>query len=234
MHHPDQSSTSHGFRDEPRPARGGGEGLPRELYYRVNVIAIQLPPLRERAGDVKLLAHAFLKRYGEERVTGIEDAALQALEAYAWPGNVRELRNVVERACALADGALVTRRDLPDYLLQGAGIRGPAAAASGGPMLPASGDLALKDAKEKWEASYLRDLLERHRGNVSAAAKAAARRPEDLPPSDQQVPDPRLTPGSLPRRASVPPRLHRPIDAGPIPANTLFSFVSIPGTGVAP
>ena len=148
-----------------------------ELYYRVNVIAIQLPPLRERAGDVKLLAHAFLKRYGGERVTSFEDAALQALEAYAWPGNVRELQNVVERACALADGDLVTRRDLPDYLLQGAGIRGPAAAASGGPTLPASGDLPLKDAKEKWmrvlEASYLRELLERHGGNVSAAAKAA-------------------------------------------------------------
>jgi transcriptional regulator with PAS, ATPase and Fis domain len=80
-----------------------------ELYYRVNVIAIPLPPLRERAGDLKLLAHAFLKRYGGERVTGFDDAALQALEAYAWPGNVRELQNVVERACALADGDRVTR-----------------------------------------------------------------------------------------------------------------------------
>jgi DNA-binding NtrC family response regulator len=148
-----------------------------ELYYRVNVIAIPLPPLRERAGDVKLLAHAFLKRYGGKRVTGLEDAALQALEAYAWPGNVRELQNVVERACALADGDLVTRRDLPDYLLQGDGIRSPAAAAPGGPTLTGSGDLPLKDAKEKWmqvlEASYLRELLERHGGNVSAAAKAA-------------------------------------------------------------
>src|SRR3989441_2724346 len=148
-----------------------------ELYYRVNVIAIQLPPLRERAGDVKLLAHAFLKRYGGERVTGFDDAALHALEGCAWSGNVRELQNVVERACALADGDLVTLRDLPDYLLQGAGVRGPAAAAFGGPTLPASGDLPLKDAKEKWmrvlEASYLRELLERHGGNVSAAAKAA-------------------------------------------------------------
>ncbi len=148
-----------------------------ELYYRINVIAIPLPPLRERAGDVKLLAHAFLKRYGGERVTGLEDAALQALEAYAWPGNVRELQNVVERACALADGDLVTRRDLPDYLVEGAAIRSPAAAAPGGPTLAASGDLPLKDAKEKWmqvlEASYLRELLERHGGNVSAAAKAA-------------------------------------------------------------
>ena len=147
-----------------------------ELYYRVNVIAIPLPPLRERAGDLKLLAHAFLKRYGGERVTGFEDAALEALEAYAWPGNVREIQNVVERACALTDGAHIARSDLPDYLLQAGGSR-PRAAAPPGLGLSASDDLPLKDAKEKWmqvlEASYLRDLLGRHGGNVSAAAKAA-------------------------------------------------------------
>jgi DNA-binding NtrC family response regulator len=148
-----------------------------ELYYRINVIAIALPPLRERAGDLKLLAHAFLKRYGGERVTGFDDAALQALESYGWPGNVRELQNVIERACALADGNRITRLDLPDYLLQGIGMRGPATRATAGPSLPDSGDMPLKDAKEKWmqvlEASYLRGLLERHAGNVSAAAKAA-------------------------------------------------------------
>jgi DNA-binding NtrC family response regulator len=90
---------------------------------------------------------------------------------------VRELQNVVERACALAEGDLVKPSDLPDYLLQGAGLRGPAAATSSGPALPSTADLALKDAKEKWmrvlEASYLRDLLARHGGNISAAAKAA-------------------------------------------------------------
>jgi DNA-binding NtrC family response regulator len=148
-----------------------------ELYYRINVIAIALPPLRERAGDLKLLAHAFLKRYGGERVTGFDDAALQALEAYGWPGNVRELQNVIERACALADGNHITRLDLPDYLLQGIGMHRPATSATAGPSLPDSGDMPLKDAKEKWmqvlEASYLRGLLERHAGNVSAAAKAA-------------------------------------------------------------
>ena len=149
-----------------------------ELYYRVNVIAIALPPLRERAGDLELLAHAFLKRYGGARVTGFDVAALQALDAYAWPGNVRELQNVIERACALADGDRITRNDLPDYLLQGSGMRAPAtAAAMGGPSLPTAADMPLKDAKEKWmqvlEASYLRGLLERHAGNVSAAAKTA-------------------------------------------------------------
>jgi DNA-binding NtrC family response regulator len=147
-----------------------------ELYYRVNVIAIQLPPLRDRAGDVRLLAHAFLKRYGRGSIRGIDDDAMAAFERYRWPGNVRELQNVIERACALADGETVTRRDLPDHVL-GTGAAGPA-----GPGAPAASpdtatDLPLKDAKERWmavlEASYLRELLDRHDGNISAAAKAA-------------------------------------------------------------
>jgi DNA-binding NtrC family response regulator len=145
-----------------------------ELYYRVNVIAIELPPLRERAGDVALLAHAFLKRYGQDRVTALDGEALAALEAYAWPGNVRELQNVVERACALADSATVRRSDLPDYLRPGPPGRagGPPA---GGP--PVAADLPLQEAREQWltslESAYLKELLARHGGNISAAAKAA-------------------------------------------------------------
>jgi len=153
-----------------------------ELYYRVNVIEIQLPPLRERAGDVRLLARAFVTRYGAERVTGFDEGALEALEAYPWPGNVRELQNVVERACALADGARVTRTDLPAHVLEGAGLRTAAtqtlvAGALSDPALASGEELPLKEAKEKWmqvlEASYLRQLLERHGGNISAAAKTA-------------------------------------------------------------
>jgi two-component system response regulator HydG len=146
-----------------------------ELYYRINVIAIALPPLRERAGDVRLLAHAFLKKYGQGRVRGIDDDAMAALEAYTWPGNVRELQNVLERACALAESEKVTRRDLAEHMLQPA-VR-PAAGIVPGAALEAGSELTLKDAKDKWmqvlEASYLRDLLARHDGNVSAAAKAA-------------------------------------------------------------
>ena len=147
-----------------------------ELYYRVNVIAIQLPPLRDRAGDVRLLAHAFLKRYGLERIRGIDDDAMAALERYRWPGNVRELQNVIERACALADGETVTRRYLPDHVL-GTGAAGPAAPWADATLPDTATDLPLKDAKERWmavlEASYLRELLARHDGNISAAAKAA-------------------------------------------------------------
>jgi DNA-binding NtrC family response regulator len=147
-----------------------------ELYYRVNVIAIQLPPLRERAGDVRLLARAFLTRYGQDRIRGIADDAMAALERYRWPGNVRELQNVVERACALADGDTVTRRDLPDHVL-GVSTAMPTALGPATSSPEAGTDLPLKDAKERWmavlEASYLRELLERHDGNISAAAKAA-------------------------------------------------------------
>jgi two-component system, NtrC family, response regulator HydG len=152
-----------------------------ELFYRINVIAIQLPPLRGRRGDVPLLVHAFLKKYGQDRVKTIDEQAMATLEAYGWPGNVRELQNVVERACALADGATITRHDLPDHVLHSDPRVGDAPVVAPATALPATlspgTDLTLKDAKERWlqvlEVSYLRELLERHEGNISAAAKAA-------------------------------------------------------------
>ena len=146
-----------------------------ELYYRVNVIEIRLPPLRQRAGDVRLLAHAFLKRYGQARIHALDDAAVAALEAYTWPGNVRELQNIIERGCALAEGDTLIRRDLPEHVLAG-GLRAAAAPVIDS-HLAGTTDLGLKDAKDRWmavlEASYLRELLDRHEGNISAAAKAA-------------------------------------------------------------
>ncbi|HEY7205952.1 MAG TPA: sigma-54 dependent transcriptional regulator [Methylomirabilota bacterium] len=146
-----------------------------ELYYRINVIAIALPPLRERAGDVRLLAQTFLKRFGQGRVTGVDDEAAEALEGYRWPGNVRELQNVIERACALADGPRITVRDLPEHVARPSSA--PAGRSPGNPGVPAATDLTLKAAKDQWmrtlEGSYLRDLLARHEGNVSSAAKAA-------------------------------------------------------------
>jgi two-component system response regulator PilR (NtrC family) len=105
-----------------------------ELFYRVNVITIQLPPLRERAGDVPLLAQAFLKRYRQRDIQGFDEGAMAALERYPWPGNVRELQNIVERACALAEGDRITRVDLPAYLLERAS---PAAASRDSAALPA-------------------------------------------------------------------------------------------------
>ena len=151
-----------------------------DLFYRINVIAIELPPLREREGDVELLTHAFLERYGKGRLRSVDDDALAALKAYRWPGNVRELQNVIERACALVDGDRLRPTDLPDYLVAGGGaVAVPSA--GGDDVVDAARataqGLSLKDAKEQWmsvlEASYLRELLARHDGNVSAAAKTA-------------------------------------------------------------
>jgi DNA-binding NtrC family response regulator len=93
------------------------DGLFRlDLYYRLDVVSVTLPPLRERAGDVPALAQHFLERYRRElkrELRGITPEALGCLRRYAWPGNVRELENVVERAAVLADGPEVTARDLP-------------------------------------------------------------------------------------------------------------------------
>ena len=166
------SATNRNLREE--IARGR---FREELYYRINVIAIELPALRDRSGDVPLLAQAFLKKYGRGQPLALEEAALAALESYAWPGNVRELQNVMERACALADGTTVRCRDLPDYVQRAAlaPATRPALTANGLPAVAT--DLPLKRAKDQWmealEGSYLRALLEHHQGNISAAAKAA-------------------------------------------------------------
>jgi DNA-binding NtrC family response regulator len=141
-----------------------------DLFYRVNVIAIPLPPLRERAGDVPLLAYQFLGRYGRNRerpLEGIDADALAMLDAYGWPGNVRELQNVIERACALADGPTLRARDLPEHI-RGRGGLEPAAP---GKTLP------LREARELWlrrfTGEYLTQLLRDHGRNISQAAKTA-------------------------------------------------------------
>ena len=94
------------------------EGRFREdLYYRLNVFAIKLPPLRERPEDIPILAERFIQECsasaGDKTVRGIDNRCMEILKAYHWPGNVRQLRNVVERALILTAGPLVTAEDLP-------------------------------------------------------------------------------------------------------------------------
>jgi DNA-binding NtrC family response regulator len=84
-----------------------------DLYYRINTISITLPPLRERAIDIPILAEHFLKTYGGSTPPRLSDDALAALQAYSWPGNIRELRNVIERAVLLATGGTIRASDLP-------------------------------------------------------------------------------------------------------------------------
>ncbi|HEY0971826.1 MAG TPA: sigma-54 dependent transcriptional regulator [Gemmatimonadales bacterium] len=97
--------------------------LREDLYYRLAVVEVQLPPLRERAGDLRLLAEEFLGRFAKEnnrKIVGFDDRAWDWIVAYHWPGNVRELKNAVERAVIMARGDLITVEDImPRHLRQG-------------------------------------------------------------------------------------------------------------------
>lgn len=92
----------------------------QDLYYRINVVKIELPPLRERSGDIPLLAHHFLRLHSAElgkQITGISDEAMAALVRYPFPGNVRELQNVLERAAVLSRSPTIQLGDLPDHVI---------------------------------------------------------------------------------------------------------------------
>jgi transcriptional regulator with PAS, ATPase and Fis domain len=93
----------------------------KDLYYRLHVVVIDLPPLRERQGDISLLAHHFLHQYGaanKKSITAISQAVLKKLEAYTWPGNVRELENTIERATLFETGPKLTLNSLPRALIR--------------------------------------------------------------------------------------------------------------------
>jgi transcriptional regulator with GAF, ATPase, and Fis domain len=105
-----------------------------DLFFRLNVFPIEVPPLRRRTGDVELLLRAVLEQLSNRlnRALGIEPEALAALEAYAWPGNVREMENVIERAVYVSERGVLALRDLPEAIRYGqrselAGHGGPAA-----------------------------------------------------------------------------------------------------------
>jgi len=135
-----------------------------DLFYRLNVVALRLPPLRERVDDILPLAHHFLHKHDNAgRLKGIEPVAAQILRRYSWPGNVRELENVVERAALLAKEDEVTVADLPFELNNGADV-GRTAVTPG---------KTFSAARDEFERYYILDCLRRHHGNVSRAAREA-------------------------------------------------------------
>jgi DNA-binding NtrC family response regulator len=145
-------------------------GFRRDLYYRINVVRVELPPLRDRGDDVGLLAEHFANRAAREMgrpVGGLSPDVYQVLRAYHWPGNVRELQNVVRRALAMTRSPLAGVDDLPDEVVAAAG-RGHPAAAGNGFFARRAEHVA------RFERQYLADLLARHHGDVSAAAREAA------------------------------------------------------------
>jgi DNA-binding NtrC family response regulator len=142
----------------------------RDLLYRINVVRIDLPPLRARGDDIGLLAEFFANRAAHEtgrRVNGLSTDVYQVLKGYHWPGNVRELQNVVRRAITLTRSATAGVDDLPDEIVAAAGR---SAGAEGGTV----GYFAQRaEHMARFERQYLVELLTRHAGDVSAAARDA-------------------------------------------------------------
>ena len=146
-------------------SRAVAEGRFRQdLYYRVNVINIELPPLRERISDIPLLADHFLQRVVREtgkKVEGFTPQAMTALQAYRWTGNVRELQNVIERAVLLGKNRTIGVEDLPPSVL------------TAGPVsVEPLGERTLKQALSNPERQIILDVLEAHHWNRQASAEA--------------------------------------------------------------
>ena len=144
------------------------EQMRKDFYYRLNVINIQVPPLRERQGDITLLAEYFLKqalKSSSKEVKGYTDEAIAELEKYNWPGNVRELENVVERAVALVKGDVITVAEFPVFIQ------------SNNTSSNSFNELSLAEAKQKsiddTEKKYLLFLLKKHNGNVTKISEDA-------------------------------------------------------------
>jgi two-component system response regulator AtoC len=153
-----------------------------DLYYRLNVVPLQIPPLRRRAGDVPLLVRHILKRFNErlkKNVAGISDDAMAVLAAYAWPGNIRELENVLERTILFCKREIIAKADLPDELCAAATAAAAPAAPrdelAGDDAVDLAGDASLKDIvraeTSRVEKEFIAKALAETGGNVTQAAK---------------------------------------------------------------
>ena len=173
------AATNRNLEEEVRTGR-----FRQDLFYRLSVVRVFLPPLRERVEDIPLLVTKFLqdasynrKPDGSPKIQGLSRAAMDLLQAYRWPGNVRELVNTIERAVSFADGEYIEPRDLPDTVRGDAGTVRRAAAAGGAALSGAQTDSTFKDAKEQvvstFERDYIMTLLKKNNGNISHAAREA-------------------------------------------------------------
>jgi two-component system, NtrC family, response regulator len=129
-----------------------------DLYYRLGVVVVALPPLREREEDILLLATSFLHRFAEEskrKINGFSKTAVRSLESYPWPGNIREMENRIRRAVIMAEGVKITPRDLELET-----------------MLGRQEAKTLKDAREEVEREIVQEALHRNNGNMTRAAEA--------------------------------------------------------------
>jgi two-component system NtrC family response regulator len=168
----------------------------QDLFYRVNVVPISLPPLRERAGDIPLLVEHFIRKHASRSnstVTDISSEAMRKLLRYPWPGNIRQLEHVIQRALILADGSVIEPDDLP------------LDASPGGQAVPTvvcNEQLPLEEVKtnlvEELERTYLDRVLRIHQGNVRKTARHAGL-------SERSIYE-KLKKYDLDRRSYKPPR----------------------------
>ena len=148
------------------------EGLFRkDLYYRLNVFPIEVPPLRERKGDIRHFVEVFLRRMNKFNTKGIHHVhplVLEAFEQYAWPGNIRELENLIERAYILETSTILKPESFPSELFEAQGLT---------PTVAVDASLTLSEVRNEGvkhiERNYIREQLVQHKGKINDSAKAA-------------------------------------------------------------
>ncbi len=153
-------------------------GFREDLFYRLNVVSIRLPALRERDTDIPLLVEHFLAKFNErlkKQVTGVEPEALDILSAYGWPGNIRELENVMERSVLFCDAQKLRVEDLPGELRGSTGSVSPPTSDPSGGDIPLSAEGGLKEhvkvAMSRLERDLVSRALKQTSGNVTHAAR---------------------------------------------------------------
>jgi DNA-binding NtrC family response regulator len=149
---------------------GRGE-FRKDLYYRLNVFPVEIPPLRERIEDIPQIVELFLKKLKqrhEKNIISVHPQVLQAFKTYSWPGNIRELENLMERACILETTNVLTPESFPRALFESGDAQ---------PLLPVQAHLPLAEARRQaiddFERQYLKELFSRNKGRVNRAAEEA-------------------------------------------------------------
>ncbi len=148
----------------------------QDLFYRLNVIKIEIPPLRTRKEDIPLLARHFIEVYARENrkeIEGLSEDVLEILDAHSWPGNVRELENLVERAVVLARSTVITRAALPPFLLKRDGVDDEA-------LIAAEESLDLRDRTQAFQKKIILAALRKTKGVQNKAAKLLGVKPTTL------------------------------------------------------
>ena len=139
-----------------------------DLYYRINVVPVEIPPLRKRRDDIPLLVNFFLDRYRNGKGLRISDAAFSSLVRYDWPGNIRELRNVIQRAALFTEGTIIVK-DLPAEVQQEGSLEGVLKACS---RCLSAGGMSFVEVVECLETNLIRQALQDSGWNQSQAARS--------------------------------------------------------------